>query len=74
MDYVPSKRQRLNNLVQALDIEAKSFFPIWQDVNDYVLPARGRFFVDDVNRGDRRNLKIIDSTATSCANILAPVS
>lgn len=71
MDYIPSKRQRLNNLVQALDIEAKSFFPIWQDVNDYVLPARGRFFVDDVNRGDRRNLKIIDSTATSCANILA---
>jgi hypothetical protein len=36
----------------------------WKDLNDYVSPRKARWFVGDRNKGDRRNMKIIDSTAT----------
>lgn len=47
-----------------MENERDSFRPHWRDLNDYILPRRGRFFVTDNNRGDRRTNKIIDSTAT----------
>lgn len=64
-----TKRQKLDNLVAQLDKEFQSFQPVLQDCNDYILPTRGRFFIDDVNKGTRKNDKIIDSTATNCANV-----
>lgn len=36
----------------------------FRDLADFVSPRRPRFFSSDRNRGDRRNQKIIDSTAT----------
>jgi hypothetical protein len=36
----------------------------FRDLADYISPRRPRFFTADRNRGDRRNQKIIDSTAT----------
>lgn len=36
----------------------------WIDLNDYVSPRKARWYISDRNRGDRRNQKIIDSTAT----------
>lgn len=44
--------------------------PAWRDLNDYILTRRGRFVVTDTNKGDRRNFKIIDSTATLSARTL----
>lgn len=67
----PSKKKRLNQLVQALTLEHNSFKPVLQDCNDYILPTRARFFTSDVNKGSRKNDKIIDSTGTQCANVLA---
>lgn len=43
---------------------------MWRDCNDFILPSSGRFFLQDVNRGDRRNLKIINSAGTYAANTL----
>lgn len=36
----------------------------WRDLNDFVSPRKARWFTSDRNKGDRRNQKIIDSTAT----------
>lgn len=65
-----SKRQRHNILRAQLLNDVSSFIPHWRECNDYILPRRGRFFVTDVNRGERRNQKIIDGTATYSARTL----
>lgn len=65
-----SKRQKFNILLSQLRGERASFLPHWRDLGDYILPRRPRFEVTDVNRGDRRNQRIIDSTATLAARTL----
>lgn len=64
------RRQRFERLRHQLHIERSSFEGQWRDCNDYILPRRGRFFVTDANRGDRRNLKILDTTPTLAARTL----
>lgn len=64
------RRQKFERLRHQLDIERATFKSQWRDNNDYILPRRGKFFVSDTNKGDRRNLKIIDSTATLAARTL----
>lgn len=64
------RRQKFERLRHQLELERASFKNQWRDNNDYILPRRGRFFVSDANKGDRRNLKIIDSTATLAARTL----
>ncbi len=66
-----TKRQRHNSMRAQLDRERSSFIPLWRDLGDYILPSRPRFTIADGNRGDRRNLKIIDPTATIAARTLA---
>lgn len=63
-----SKRARFEILRGQLHTERASYIPTWQDVNDFILPASGKFFVSDVNRGGRRDLDIINNTATMAAN------
>jgi len=65
-----SKRQKYERLRAQLENERSTFKSQWRELNDYVLPRRARFFVSDSNKGDRRNLKIIDSTATLSARTL----
>lgn len=59
-----SKRQDLDVLRTQLDLDRSSFIQHWRSLSDYITPRRPRFDVTDVNRGDRRNQHIIDSTAT----------
>lgn len=66
-----SKRY-LNELIRSqLDVERSSFISHWSDLGTYIMPRRPRFTLTDVNRGDRRNQAIIDSTATFAARTLA---
>lgn len=65
-----TKRQQFEILRAQLENERSSFLPHWRDLGDFILPRRPRFTVTDVNRGDRRNQKIIDSTATLAARTL----
>ena len=59
-----TKRQIYDVLRGQMELEQQSFRPHWQDISDYLLPRRLRFYTHDVNRGDRRNTKIIDSSGT----------
>lgn len=65
-----NQRTKLEMLRNQLKNERSTFEPHWRDLGDYILPRRTRFFTQDVNRGDRRNQKIIDSTATLASRTL----
>jgi Bacteriophage head to tail connecting protein len=65
-----TKRQEYEHLRAQLEIERSSFLQHWRDLADYILPRRPRFDTTDVNRGDKRSQKIIDSTGTYAANTL----
>ena len=65
-----NKKQRLELLRAQLDNERSTFISHWRDLSDYILPRRARFYTSDVNKGDRRNQKIIDSTATLASRTL----
>lgn len=66
-----TKRQRNELLRQQLEFERASFIAHWRDLGEYILPRRTRFFVGDANRGDRRNQKIINSSATLASRTLS---
>jgi len=70
MEY-KNLRQRFDLIVSQLESERSSFLPHWRELSDYVLPRRARFNISDVNKGDRRNLKIYDNTATLAARTLS---
>lgn len=65
-----SRREKLDLLWSQLENERTTFLSHWRDLGDYILPRRPRFFISDVNRGDKRNQKIIDSTGTMAAGTL----
>lgn len=65
-----TKRQQLDLIKSSLENERTSFESHWRDLSDFILPRRSRFSISDVNKGDRRNQKIIDSTATLAARTL----
>lgn len=56
-------RERLDNRFTALQTERASWVDQWGQIADYMLPRRSRFLATKVNKGDRRDSKIINSTA-----------
>lgn len=66
-----TKRQFYEKVRGQLAEERVTFEPHWRELADHTKPRRMRYFTSDVNRGDRRNSKIIDSTATTAARTLA---
>lgn len=54
-----------------LKTERASWWAHWKELSDYILPRSGRFFIQDRNRGYRRNNNIYDSTATRAMRVLA---
>lgn len=67
---IENNRKRHEYLRAQLELERSSFLPLWRELGDFILPRRTRFFISDANKGDRRNQKIIDSTATLAARTL----
>jgi hypothetical protein len=65
-----TKRERHESIRAQLTTERQSFIPHWRDLADHIIPTRARFQLSDANRGDRRNLKIVDATATYAARTL----
>jgi hypothetical protein len=57
-----TRRDRLEKVRGALKTRRASFDGQWRDVADFIAPRRIRMHATDVNRGDRRDQKIIDST------------
>lgn len=54
-----------------LKLERASWMEHWSEISSYILPRNGRFFVQDRNKGQRRNRNIYDSTATRALRTLA---
>lgn len=67
---VINQRNNYERVFQQMEAEKTTFRTHWRDLSDYILPRRSRFFITDVNQGDRRNLKILDSTGTTSARTL----
>lgn len=65
-----TERQKCESIRLALVAERRSFESHWRELSEYIAPRRTRFLVTDINKGDRRNQKIIDSTATQAARTL----
>lgn len=64
-------RTHLEGLRSAALTERSSFDGHWQEIADFVRPRRAKFYISDKNRGDRRNQRIIDGTATMASQTLA---
>jgi hypothetical protein len=62
-DYEP-KRKRLDVLRAQLDLERSSFISHWRDLGDFLLPRRPHLNTTDVNRGEKKNEKVRDSTGS----------
>lgn len=62
-DYTRDKARRYRQLQASLQTEQASFHGSWSDLADHMKPRRLRLRKTDKNRGDRRDRKIIDSTA-----------
>jgi hypothetical protein len=63
--------QKYERVRSQLEYERTSFIPQWRDIGTFIRPSRPRFFLGDGNKGDRRNLKILDTTATTSSRTLA---
>lgn len=63
-------KNRHLKLVAQLRNERSTFESHWRELAEFVLPRRGRWTPDDRNRGDKRNGRIIDNTATLAARTL----
>lgn len=61
----------LEKLRAQLELDRASFLSHWRELGENILPRRPRFTLSEGNRGDRRNQKIIDSTAVFAARTLA---
>lgn len=65
--------QRANylNRFTALKNERSDWDTHWKELSEYFLPRTGRFFVSEVNRGDKRWNSIYDSTGTRALRTLS---
>jgi hypothetical protein len=63
-------RSKLELLRSELENERSSFLTHWRDLSDFILPRRTQFQTSDSNRGERRNLKLLDNTPTLAARTL----
>lgn len=59
-----STREYFDRRVGAMQDVRQNFIPHYRDLSDFVAPRRGRFFVDDVNKGSPKYQAIINSHAT----------
>lgn len=66
-----SLKQQLNKQLSQLEAERLSFEPHWRELSDFTRPRSTRFTASEVNRGDRRNSKIIDPAAVMAARTLS---
>jgi len=61
---------KLEILRSEMENDRSSFMAHWRDLGDFNLPRRAQFQTTDANRGDRRNLKLLDNTSTLAARTL----
>lgn len=70
LSAMETRRQQCDVLFQQLKQERSSFEAHWQEIADHVRPRRMRTSTSDANKGDKRNQKIVDNTATMASRTL----
>jgi hypothetical protein len=74
-DFVGTKTAPYRKLYKDLRDDAQEWITTWKDINEYVLPRRGRYLFSEetekYNQGERADQKIINSVATKSARTLA---
>ncbi|MBF8177815.1 portal protein [Herminiimonas contaminans] len=60
-----------NRLIGSLRLERDSYISHWRDLNEYILPRSARFFISQTGRGEKRNKKIVNNTATLSSRTLS---
>jgi hypothetical protein len=70
-DTFLTKRDEYAQTVESMKQDRTTFDAHWKELGQYIKPRRPRFSSSERNRGDKRNQKIIDSTATFAARTLA---
>ena len=58
-----------NRRLSQMDKERQSFISHYTELSDFMQPRRGRFFVSDRNKGDKRHNNIINSAAGQALQI-----
>lgn len=66
-----AETQRYRQRHAQLKSERSTWDPTWHDIARYIQPRHGRFFTSDRNKGDRRDLSIVNNTATRASRIKA---
>jgi hypothetical protein len=61
---VKDERDYYMKRLSALELERSSFITHYRELSDHIDPRRGRFFVSDRNRGERKHQSIINSRGT----------
>lgn len=64
-------REQLGQRWNGLKTERSGWLPHWKEISDLLLPRAGRYFLDDVNKGQKRHNQIYDNTATRALRVLA---
>lgn len=64
-------RYKLQTRWGQLKTERATWWAHWKELSDYLLPRSGRYFVQDRNKGWRRNNMIYDNTGTRSMRVLA---
>jgi hypothetical protein len=59
-----SPRTYLDNRFEALKTDRSPCESEWKDIQNFILPNRGRWITTETNKGGRRNRKIYDGTAS----------
>ena len=66
-----TKKAQIITRLGQLKAERATWFAHWQDITTYLLPRQGRYFMQDRNKGWKRNNAIFDSTGTRALYTLA---
>lgn len=66
-----SLRQKLTRRWSELERERSSYIDHWRELQEYIVPRRGRFLTSERNDGKKKHNRILDSAGTLAARTLA---
>ena len=61
--------EHFNKLVSQMRLERQSFITHYKDLQQFIAPRKGRFFITDRNKGAKRHQAIINSAGTQALRI-----
>lgn len=64
-----NSKEYFNRRMAAMKTEQSSFVSHWRELSEFGATRRGKFLVTDVNKGDKRNSKIINSAQVTALRI-----